>query len=133
MTAKILVVDDEAPIAHVVALKLRNAGMDVAVALDGQEAYLHAMADRPDFMITDLQMPGLNGIELCARLADEIAGGVPAILLTGKGFEVDPQTVAHLPIRRIMTKPFSPKELLAYVREELARTESPQDGPRPCG
>ena len=62
---KILVADDEAPIANVVAMKLRNAGLEVTVALDGQEAYELAMADRPDFLITDLQMPGMNGLELC--------------------------------------------------------------------
>ena len=129
MPAKILVVDDEPPIAGVVALKLRNAGLDVTVAHDGEEAHGLALAGRPDFIITDLQMPGMSGIELCARLAAEIPGGIPAFLLTGKGFEVDARALSHLPIRRIMTKPFSPKELLARLLEELSRLQPADDSP----
>lgn len=125
MVPKILVVDDEAPIANVVALKLRNAGMAVTVALDAEEALEYATADRPDLMITDLQMPGMSGIELCAHLMGSPDGGVPTILLTGKGFEVDRQAVAHLPIRLIMTKPFSPRELLAQVRDALSQPAVP--------
>jgi CheY-like chemotaxis protein len=119
MSKKILVADDEAPIANVVALKLRNAGLEVIVARDGQEAYERAIADRPDFIVTDLQMPGMSGLELCTRLAAEIQGGIPTILLTAKGFEINPEAVAHLPIRRVMSKPFSPRELLAAVQESL--------------
>jgi two-component system alkaline phosphatase synthesis response regulator PhoP len=119
MQKKILVADDEAPIANVVAMKLRNAGFDVTIALDGQEAYERAMADRPDFLITDLQMPGLSGLELCARLLATLGTGVPTILLTAKGFEVDPDAVSNLPVCRVMTKPFSPRELLAAVQESL--------------
>jgi two-component system, OmpR family, alkaline phosphatase synthesis response regulator PhoP len=119
---RVLVADDEAPIANVVAMKLRKAGFEVAVALDGQEAYEQAMAERPDFLITDLQMPGMNGLELCARLAMELDGGVPTILLTAKGFEIDHTALAGLPIRRVMSKPFSPRELLLAVQEALAAT-----------
>ena len=119
MAFKILVADDEAPIANVVAMKLRNAGLEVIVAMDGLEAYELAIAERPDFMITDLQMPGMSGIELCARLAAELEGGIPTILLTAKGFELSAESVRELPVRRIMTKPFSPRELLAQVQELL--------------
>jgi len=119
MTWKVLVADDEVAIANVVAIKLRNAGMQVIVALDGQEAYERAVSERPDFLITDLQMPGMSGLELCARLAAEIEGGIPTILLTAKGFEITPASVAQLPIRRIVTKPFGPRELLAHVQEAL--------------
>jgi len=118
MTKKVLVVDDEVSIANVVAIKLRRAGFEVIVALDGQEAYEQALASRPDFLITDLQMPRLNGIGLCSRLTEEL-GGIPTILLTAKGFEIDRLEIAGLPIRRIMTKPFSPRELLAQVQEAL--------------
>jgi two-component system alkaline phosphatase synthesis response regulator PhoP len=119
MAFKILVADDEAPIANVVAMKLRNAGLEVIVAMDGLEAYELAIAERPDFMITDLQMPGMSGLELCARLAAELEGGIPTILLTAKGFELTAESVRELPVRRIMTKPFSPRELLAQVQELL--------------
>jgi len=116
MAFRILVVDDEAPIANVVAMKLRNAGLDVAVAMDGLEAYELAIAEHPDLMITDLQMPGMSGLELCARLVAELDGGIPTILLTAKGFELTAESVRELPVRRIMTKPFSPRELLAQVQ-----------------
>jgi len=119
MAFKILVADDEAPIANVVAMKLRNAGLEVVVAMDGLEAYELAVAERPDFMITDLQMPGMSGLELCARLVAELEGGIPTILLTAKGFELEAESVRGLPVRRIMTKPFSPRELLAQVQESL--------------
>ena len=119
MTFKILVVDDEAPIANVVAMKLRNAGLEVIVAMDGLEAYELAIAEHPDLMITDLQMPGMSGLELCARLVAELDGGIPTILLTAKGFELTAESVRELPVRRIMTKPFSPRELLAQVQELL--------------
>jgi two-component system, OmpR family, alkaline phosphatase synthesis response regulator PhoP len=116
---KVLVADDEAPIANVVAMKLRNAGLDVIVALDGQEAYERAIAERPDFIVTDLQMPGMNGLELCARLVAELDGGIPTILLTAKGFELDHVALEGLPIQRVMSKPFSPRELLSTVQEAL--------------
>ena len=118
MTQKILVVDDEVSIANVVARNLRRAGFEVTVALDGQEAYEQALASRPDVLITDLQMPRLGGIGLCSRLTEEL-GSIPTILLTAKGFEIDRSEIAGLPIRRIMTKPFSPRELLAQVQETL--------------
>jgi two-component system, OmpR family, alkaline phosphatase synthesis response regulator PhoP len=116
---KVLVADDEAPIANVVAMKLRNAGLEVIVALDGQEAYEQAIAERPDFIVTDLQMPGMNGLELCARLVAELDGGIPTILLTAKGFELDRLDLEGLPIQRVMSKPFSPRELLSTVQEAL--------------
>jgi len=119
MAFKILVADDEAPIANVVAMKLRNAGLEVVVAMDGLEAYELAVAERPDLLITDLQMPGMGGLELCARLVAELEGGIPTILLTAKGFELSAESVRELPVRRIMTKPFSPRELLAQVQELL--------------
>ncbi len=119
MPARILVADDEACITNVVAKKLRNAGFEVVVAMDGQEAYEQALAERPDLMITDLQMPVMSGLEVCARLTAELADPIPALLLTAKGFELDQEQVRDLPVRRVMTKPFSPRQLLAWVQEVL--------------
>ena len=119
MTRRILVADDEAPIANAVAMKLRNAGFEVTVAMDGQEAYELAVADPPDFIVTDLQMPGMSGLELSARLAAELAPGIPTILLTAKGFELEQKDLEGLSIRRVMTKPFSPRELLASIQDAL--------------
>jgi len=119
MAPRILVADDEAPIANVVAMKLRNAGMEVVVALDGVEAYERARADRPDLIVTDLQMPGMSGLELVARLTAELGIRIPTLLLTAKGFELTGESVRDLPVCRIISKPFSPRELLASVQEAL--------------
>ncbi len=116
MTCKVLVADDDAYITNVVARKLQNAGLDVIVAMDGREAYERAIAERPDFLITDLQMPGMNGLELSARLTAELPEPIPTILLTAKGFEIDRTDTDHLPILHVMSKPFSPRELLDNVR-----------------
>ncbi len=113
---KVLVADDEPSIANVVARKLERAGLDVVVAMDGREAYELALAQRPDCLVTDLQMPGLSGLEVCERLRDELETPPPAILLTAKGFEIG---APDLPVRHVMTKPFSPRELLARVQELL--------------
>ena len=119
MNCKVLVADDDAFITNVVARKLQNAGLEVIVAVDGQEAYERAVADPPDFLITDLQMPGMSGLELCARLTVELPNPLPTILLTAKGFEIDRSKIGSLPILHVMTKPFSPRELLANVQEAL--------------
>lgn len=119
MTHKVLVADDEAFITNVVTRKLQNAGFEVIVAMDGQEAYERAMNERPDFLITDLQMPRMSGLELCARLTAELPEPIPTILLTAKGFEIDRSKIGSLPILRVMTKPFSPRKLLTNVREAL--------------
>jgi len=119
MAARILVADDEPYITTVVARKLENVGFEVIVANDGQEAYERAVAEMPDLLITDLQMPVMNGLELCARLAAELPVPIPAILLTAKGFELDADEVGRLPIRRVLTKPFSPRDLVEKVKEAL--------------
>jgi len=119
MNCKVLVADDDAFITNVVARKLQNAGLEVIVAVDGQEAYERAAAEPPDFLITDLQMPGMSGLELCARLTVELPNPLPTILLTAKGFEIDRSKIGSLPILHVMTKPFSPRELLANVQEAL--------------
>jgi two-component system alkaline phosphatase synthesis response regulator PhoP len=119
MNWTVLVADDDAFITNVVARKLQNAGLEVIVAMDGREAYERATAQRPDFLITDLQMPVMSGLELCARLTAELPEPIPTILLTAKGFEIDPNAIGSLPILHVMTKPFSPRELLANVQAAL--------------
>jgi len=64
-------------------------------------------------------MPRMSGLELCARLTAELPEPIPTILLTAKGFEIDRSKIGSLPILHVMTKPFSPRKLLANVREAL--------------
>jgi two-component system alkaline phosphatase synthesis response regulator PhoP len=116
--AKILIADDEAHIIHVVQLKLQNGGFDVVTAMDGREALELVRRERPQLLISDLQMPVLSGLELAAALyQDPQTRYLPIILLTAKGFEVDAEATARTNVRMIMTKPFSPRELLARVNE----------------
>lgn len=117
---KILVVDDESHILHVVSLKLRNAGFTVVTGSDGQEGLDLAHSELPDLIITDFQMPQLSGLELCRRLRQEPATShIRAIMLTARGYQLGPQDAEQSGIRRMLSKPFSPRHLLATVNEVL--------------
>lgn len=114
--AKILVVDDEAHIVHVVALKLRNAGHDVTTAADGAEAYDMAVAESFDLVITDLQMPYLTGLELAHKLATTSSTkNCPIIVLTARGYKLENESLEGTNVRTILSKPFSPREVLMQV------------------
>ncbi|MDD4888516.1 MAG: response regulator [Phycisphaerae bacterium] len=130
MSKKILVVDDEAHILHVVSLKLRNAGFGVLTAADGEEALEVMNSDRPDLLITDYHMPVMNGVELCCRMRENDAiKDIPAIMLTARGYALEPEDMQRTGIRAVLSKPFSPRELLATVREifGLAEAASPDE------
>ena len=116
----ILVADDESHILNVVSLKLRNAGYRVLTANDGQEALELAQQERPDLLITDYHMPMLSGLELCRRLKqDPATTSIPAIMLTARGYHLEPHDTADSGIRRMLSKPFSPRHLLATVNEVI--------------
>lgn len=116
----VLVADDEAPIRMVVSEKLRSSGFDVIDAPDGEEAFDKATQRRPDFVITDLQMPYMSGLDLAMRIAgDERTRGVPMILLTARGHVLNQAQLGGTSIRRIMAKPFSARELVSVVQHVL--------------
>ena len=116
----ILVADDESHILHVVSLKLRNAGYRVLTARDGQEALETARNELPNLLITDYHMPRLSGIELCQLLKSEPrTAGIPAIMLTARGYNLEPSDTERSGILKMLSKPFSPRELLATVEEIL--------------
>jgi len=118
----ILVADDETHILHVVSLKLRNAGFIVITARDGQEALEMAQQEKPDLVITDYHMPHLSGLELCQRLKqDPATSAIPAIMLTARGYQLDPADTEQSGILRMLSKPFSPRQLLTTVNEVLER------------
>lgn len=121
MTGKtILVADDESHILHVVSLKLTNAGFRVLTAHDGQEALELAHQEHPDLLITDYHMPQLSGIELCQRLKQTAdTAGIPAIMLTARGYHLEPHDTEESGILRMISKPFSPRQLLSTVNEVL--------------
>ncbi len=116
----ILVADDESHILNVVSLKLRNAGFRVLTAHDGQEALDLALAERPDLLITDYHMPMLSGLELCRRLRqDPATAGIPAIMLTARGYHLEPADTEQSGITKMLSKPFSPRHLLLTVNEVI--------------
>ena len=118
----ILVADDESHILNVVSLKLRNAGFLVITARDGQEALELAQMEKPHLIITDYHMPQLSGLELCQRLKqDPATSSIPAIMLTARGYQLDPADTQQSGILCMLSKPFSPRQLLTTVNEVLER------------
>jgi DNA-binding response OmpR family regulator len=120
--ARILVVDDEAHIVQVVAIKLRNAGLEVETASDGEEALAALRREWFDLVVTDLQMPVMSGIELArAMAADQALARIPVLMLTARGHLLREGEADSANIARVVHKPFSPRGLLADVVELLGR------------
>ena len=116
----ILVCDDEPHILHVVSAKLRNAGFEVLTAADGEEGLNLALQYAPALVITDYQMPMLSGLELCAKLrADGSTRETPVVMLTARGFSMNDQDLKETNIRKVLPKPFSPREILRTAQEIL--------------
>jgi two-component system, OmpR family, alkaline phosphatase synthesis response regulator PhoP len=119
-TKKILVADDESHILSVVSLKLRNAGFEVVCAHDGQEAFEMALSEKPDLLITDYHMPGLSGLEVCQRLRESTeCKSLPAIMLSARGYHLTESELQQSGISQMISKPFSPRQLLSTVNEVL--------------
>lgn len=119
----VLVVDDEVHILHVVSMKLRNAGYTVITAEDGEEARELARTRCPDLIITDYQMPYMTGLELCMALKKQPATqNLPAIMLTARGFNLAQEYLDQTNIASVLSKPFSPREILTRVQELIGAT-----------
>lgn len=119
-TKKILVADDESHILSVVSLKLKNAGFNVICAHDGTEALELALSEKPDLFITDYHMPGLSGLEVCQKMRENPdLKTMPAIMLSARGYHLTPTELADSGISQMISKPFSPRQLLATVNEVL--------------
>ncbi|MGA2266285.1 MAG: response regulator [Phycisphaerae bacterium] len=127
MSRKILIVDDEAHILHVLSLKLRNAGYDVISAVDGEEALDLCLAERPDLVITDYQMPIKTGLELSRELhAHEATENIPIVMITAREFDLAQEELTKAGIAAILAKPFGPREVLGKVQALLG---DPQPAP----
>jgi two-component system, OmpR family, response regulator ResD len=118
--ATILLVDDEAIVLEVVERYLLRDGYGVRVARDGETALELARSERPDLIVLDVMLPGLNGLEVAQRLRAESA--VPIIMLSARGEETDKLLGLGLGADDYVTKPFSPKELVARIAAVLRRT-----------
>lgn len=118
---KILLVDDEVHVRSVMQLKLRANGYIVETASNGQEGLRTAGEFRPNLIISDYQMPTMDGLTMCRALfADPALKDIPVLLLTSREFEMDAAKLAGTNIKAVRDKPFSPKAILKLVGELLA-------------
>lgn len=133
---KVLVIDDDPHIRDVVCFALRRAGFDVTEAADGQAGMAAFVRDKPDLVVLDILMPGMDGLEVCRAIrrepADGIADGgrnVPILFLSSKDAELDRIAGLEAGGDDYVVKPFSPRELTARVRAHLRRNDALDEAP----
>lgn len=119
MPKRILLCDDEIHIVRAMAVKFARAGYEVHEASDGEEGWERLLAIVPDLVITDCQMPRLNGIGLAERIHNEPrTAHIPVVMLTGKSFEISHQELRdRFNVLAVLSKPFSPRDLLARAEK----------------
>ena len=121
---RILVVDDDPTISEVVARYLEREGYEVDIASDGEEALAKGKSGSPDLVVLDLMLPKVDGLEVFRILRAE--DSVPIIMLTAKGEEMDKLVGLSLGADDYITKPFSPRELVARIKNVLRRSTQPR-------
>lgn len=124
----ILVAEDDATVAEVVVAYLEREGFDVTWKSDGADALEYATVTPPDLLVLDLMLPSVDGLQICQRLHER--SPVPVIMLTARGDETDRIEGLDVGADDYLTKPFSPRELVARVKAILRRSGSP-DAPPP--
>jgi len=119
---KVLVVDDEEYIQHILNFSFGAEGYDVVTAGDGEEGIRKAKSEKPDIIVLDIMMPKMDGYEACRRLkTDPHTKNIPVILLTAKGREVDRKLGSQAGADDYMVKPFSPGRLIERVEGMMKR------------
>lgn len=129
MTLKALIVDDEQAIVDLVRHHLEKEGIVCLEASEGETALQLARTERPDLLVLDLMLPGIDGLEICRLLRREPAtASMVVIMLTAKAEEVDRVVGLEMGADDYVVKPFSPRELVARVKAVLRRGRDPQTG-----
>ena len=119
--SKVLLVDDESYVTATVSAKLRKLGHDTLTACDGLEGFAVAQTFQPDLVVSDLQMPNLDGLGMAQRLAGStVTGQTPVLLLTGRGHLIPAEELAKTRVRQVLSKPFSVRDLIERIEEALA-------------
>lgn len=130
MKEKILIVDDEKDIVKMLDYNLKKDGFRTVSCYDGEDALDLAKREHPDLVILDLMLPGIDGLEVCKTLkADGKTRQVPIIMLTAKSQESDKIVGLELGADDYVTKPFSPRELIARVKAILRRSKEKEELP----
>lgn len=125
MQKTIVVVDDEPSIGRVVQFKLEKEGFKVHVATDGIEGLAKIQSEKPDLVLLDIMMPGMDGFEVCQRMKENPrTAKIPVIVLTARGQAPDRIRGKELGIIDFFTKPFSPTRLLEKVTEVFSSMEN---------
>jgi two-component system response regulator MtrA len=117
VNARILVVDDDTALAEMIGIVLRTEGFEPSFCADGAGAVAAFQSTKPDLVLLDLMLPGMNGIEVCSRIREE--SGVPIIMLTAKSDTTDVVKGLESGADDYVVKPFNPKELVARIRTRL--------------
>lgn len=123
MSQKILVVDDEKPIADILKFNLEKEGYEVVCAYDGDEAIRLTDQEKPDLLLLDIMLPNRDGNEVCKEIRKE--QNMPIIMLTAKDSEIDKVLGLELGADDYVTKPFSNREVIARVKANLRRQQQP--------
>lgn len=127
---KILVVDDEDDILELIRYNLSREGYEIITAISGEDALRLVETELPDLMVLDLMLPGVDGLEVTKRIRSRNEGAtLPIVMLTAKGEEADVVTGLELGADDYVTKPFSPRILIARIRSVLRRREEHEEAP----
>jgi len=127
---KILVVDDEIYIVHILDFSLGMEGYEVVTALDGEQALEKVKTEKPDLIVLDIMMPKLDGYEVCKNIKSSASTQhIPVILLSAKGRNVDQKLGFDVGADDYITKPFSPRKLVERINQLLGQTVTERPAP----
>ena len=129
MTARILIVDDEAAVTDLISYNLQKAGYSVSVAADGREALRLVQQARPDLILLDIMLPEMDGLDVCREIRK--VNKTPIIMITARGEEVDRVVGLELGADDYVCKPFSMRELMARIKAVLRRSQSDEETVEP--
>jgi phosphate regulon transcriptional regulator PhoB len=128
---RILIIEDDRDIVELVRYNLANEGFQVAAAFDGSSGLANLKKSPPDLLLLDLMLPRMSGLDICREIRkEESLNRLPVLMLTARGDEADRVVGLEMGADDYVTKPFSPRELIARVKALLRRAEPPVDSPR---